>query len=183
MADKKPEATLERIYTIPLRKTWVKTRRIARAKKCIRVIKEYVTRHAKAKEISISQNVSKEIWSSGPKKPPAKITVKVSVSAGKANVRLPGEITLEEEKKKFLEAKKKGTEKKDGGMDIKEGKAQDAAAAGPAEAPAEEAKPEDAAPAAEEKAEGKEAAEDTEEKEKPKAAAPKKEKKTKTEKK
>ena len=96
MADKKPEATLERIYTIPLRKTWVKVRRVARAKKCIRIIKEYVRKHTKAKEVSISQNVSREIWHSGPKKPPAKITVKVVVTEGKANVRLPGEITLEE---------------------------------------------------------------------------------------
>jgi hypothetical protein len=130
-------------------------------------VRDFVIRHTKAKEVKISQDVNSLIWSSGIKKPPGMITVKVKVTDGIATVRLPGEVTLEEEKAKFLakkEADKKGA-KKD------EAKSEEAAA--PAEEGKSEAKEE---PAAEEKKEEKAH-------EKQKKAVVKKEKKPKAEKK
>jgi large subunit ribosomal protein L31e len=162
MAEKKSEVTLERVYNIPLRRVWLKVSRITRANRSVSEVKNFVKRHTKAKEVKVSQNVNSLIWASGIKKPPGMITVKVKVEAGIASVRLPDEITLEEEKKKFLE--KKGAKKE-------EVKAEEAAAT-----PAEEAKTETKGePAVEEKAPAKE---EKKEKQK-KAAAPKKEKKAK----
>jgi large subunit ribosomal protein L31e len=159
MAEKKSEVTLERVYNIPLRRVWVKVSRITRANRSVSEVRNFVKRHTKAKEVKVSQNVNSLIWASGIKKPPGMITVKVKVEAGIASVRLPDEITLEEEKKKFLE--KKGAKKE-------EVKAEEAAAPAAEEAKAETKAKEE--PVAEEK---KAAVKEEKEKQK-KPAAPKK---------
>jgi large subunit ribosomal protein L31e len=67
----------ERIYIIPL----AKARRGPRnkwAKKAIRYLKEYMTRHFKPESLVISQEVNNKIWERGIQKPPRKIKVRAT---------------------------------------------------------------------------------------------------------
>ncbi len=79
--DKKEEkVVLEREYVIPLRRGVQKVPRYKRAKKAIRVIREFLVRHMKVYDrdlrvIKIDQWLNEELWFRGIKKPPAKIKV------------------------------------------------------------------------------------------------------------
>ncbi len=107
---KKPDVLEEHVYTIPLRSAWIGSGRIMRSKKSVNAVRNFISRHMHAKGVKISPKLNHALWSSGAKKPPGKIRVKASIDAeGLASVKLPAEITLEEEKKKFL--KKKGAGK------------------------------------------------------------------------
>lgn len=127
------EEILERIYTIPLRKEWLKAPRYKRAKKAIKAIREFLAKHMKipnrdTKKIKIDPWVNKAIWLRGIRKPPHKITVK-AIKDSENNVRvefvgLPKKFKVEEqilkkkmEKAKIMEAKlmekKKEKEKKE----------------------------------------------------------------------
>jgi len=73
----KEEIVDERIYIVPLSMA----RRGPRgkyAKKSIRFLREYMTRHFKPETIIISQEVNEKIWSRGPKKPPRKLKVRAT---------------------------------------------------------------------------------------------------------
>ncbi|MBN2330188.1 MAG: 60S ribosomal protein L31 [Candidatus Aenigmarchaeota archaeon] len=113
MAKKKePEVKSEHVFTIPLRSEWLGTRRVMRAKRSVSTIRGFIIRNTRAKSVRISAKLNDSLWAGGAKNPPSRIRVKASVdSEGVASVKLPHEITLEEEKKKFLEEKKaKGKE-------------------------------------------------------------------------
>jgi large subunit ribosomal protein L31e len=111
--DKKPEIASEHVFTIPLRREWSGTRRVMRAKRSVSSVSRFIIRKTHAKSVRMSQKLNVALWSGGAKNPPARIRVKASIdSEGLASVKLPEEITLEDEKKKFLEGKKEG--KKEG---------------------------------------------------------------------
>ncbi|MBN1896725.1 MAG: 60S ribosomal protein L31 [Candidatus Aenigmarchaeota archaeon] len=113
MAEKKAKmSTDEKIYNIPLRSSYKSGTRIERTKKSVKAVKEYVTKHTHTPEVRISEKLNTTLWSGGAKKPLHKITVKVTISEGTASVRLPDEITLAEEKKKFLDKKDEKAEEK-----------------------------------------------------------------------
>jgi len=126
---KKPDVLEERVYTIPLRSAWIRSGRIMRSKKSVNAVRNFISRHMHANDVKISPKLNHALWSSGAKKPPGKIRIKASIDAeGLASVKLPEEITLEEEKEKFL--KKKKAEKKEGkleksGEKAEEGKAEE----------------------------------------------------------
>jgi large subunit ribosomal protein L31e len=82
---------MERIYTIPLRRGWLKKPRAHRCPRAIRDIRAFIARHTKAESISLSKAVNEAIWAHGIKKPPSKIKVKVLVENGRAVVSLPDE--------------------------------------------------------------------------------------------
>jgi len=87
----KPE--LEREYIIPLRKKVWKVPRYKRAKKAIKVIREFLARHMKVssrdlKKVKIDKWLNQEVWFRGIKKPPAKIKVKASKIDGVVRVEL-----------------------------------------------------------------------------------------------
>jgi ribosomal protein L31E len=137
MADKKAPAAEEKIFTIPLRKAFTPASRIERTKKSVSAVKGYIRRHAHAPEVKVSEKLNDMLWASGAKKPLHSVKVKVSVSEGVADARLPEEITLEEEKKKFLEKETKKAEEK-----AKERLPDEGAAEGKKEAKPEESKTE-----------------------------------------
>lgn len=70
------EIVEEKIYTIPLRHVWAVTPRGRRAPRAVRDVRDYVSRHMKAEEVSISNDVNSAIWSRSINKPPRKITVR-----------------------------------------------------------------------------------------------------------
>ncbi len=87
----KPE--LEREYIIPLRRKVQKVPRYKRAKKAIKVIREFLAKHMKVEErdlnkIKIDKWLNQEIWFRGIKKPPIKIKVKASKIEGIVKVEL-----------------------------------------------------------------------------------------------
>lgn len=93
---------IERIYTIPLRKEWLKEPRSKRTNRSVRTVREFVKRHTKAENIRISKGVNELLFSRGFKKPPAKIRIEVRGNREKVSVKLPGEVIIEKKK----EAKK-----------------------------------------------------------------------------
>ncbi|MBW2965160.1 50S ribosomal protein L31e [Candidatus Woesearchaeota archaeon] len=67
--------TLERTYTIPLRKEWLKTPRYKRAKKAITAVREFVTKHMKSETVLIGPKLNLKVWEHGIKNPPCRIKV------------------------------------------------------------------------------------------------------------
>ncbi len=87
------EKVVKRIHTIPLYRVYWGRRR-NRAKRAIRIIREYVMRHFKqAEEIVISNEVNEFVWSRGIEKPPrrVKVTVEFDPSEKVARVLLAKE--------------------------------------------------------------------------------------------
>jgi len=73
----KEEIVDERIYIVPLAKAR-KGPRNKWAKKAIRYLKEYMTKHFKPEGLVISQEVNEKIWSRGIQKPPRKLKVRAT---------------------------------------------------------------------------------------------------------
>lgn len=87
MADKSTE--LERVYTIPLRKTkdLVRSRR---ADLAVRDVKRFLTRHMKAETIWLDNMVNEALWSQGKFHIPSRIRVRATrFSDGVVEVTLP----------------------------------------------------------------------------------------------
>jgi large subunit ribosomal protein L31e len=109
MADKTSE--LERVYTIPLRKTkdLVRSRR---ADLAIRDVKRFLSRHMKSQAIWLDGSVNEALWSNGKYSIPSRIRVRATrFSDGVVEVTLPestatGSIreTLQERREKAAEA-------------------------------------------------------------------------------
>ncbi|MFX1312876.1 MAG: 50S ribosomal protein L31e [Promethearchaeota archaeon] len=73
----KEEIIDERIYIIPLAKAR-KGPRNKWAKKSIKYLREFMTRHFKPESLIISQEVNERIWQRGIQKPPRKLKVRVT---------------------------------------------------------------------------------------------------------
>jgi large subunit ribosomal protein L31e len=73
----KEEIIDERIYVIPLAKAR-KGPRNKWAKKSIRFLREFMTRHFKPESLVISQEVNEFIWKRGIQKPPRKLKVRAT---------------------------------------------------------------------------------------------------------
>lgn len=109
MADKTTE--LERVYTIPLRKTkdLVRSRR---ADLAVRDVKRFLSRHMKSETIWLDASVNEALWSNGKYHIPSRIRVRATrFNDGVVEVTLPestatGSIrtTLEERRAKAAEA-------------------------------------------------------------------------------
>ncbi len=100
--------TIERLYTIPLRKEWLKEPRAQRTKRSVRTVRVFIKKHTKADVIKISKGVNELIFSHGFKKPPAKIKVEVHGDKSRVDVKIPGEVIIKkkEEKKSGIEGLK-----------------------------------------------------------------------------
>jgi large subunit ribosomal protein L31e len=87
MADKSTE--LERVYTIPLRKTkdLVRSRR---ADLAVRDVKRYLSKHMKAQSVWLDNTVNEALWSHGKYSIPSRIRVRATrFSDGVVEVTLP----------------------------------------------------------------------------------------------
>ncbi len=69
------EVVEERFYTVPFRKAWI-TPRHKRTPRTVRMLRSFVSRHMKAEEVSISNEVNEFIWSRSIKKPPRKLRIR-----------------------------------------------------------------------------------------------------------
>jgi len=99
---------LERTYTIPLRRGWLKAQRYKRAKKAVNTVKEFLVRHMKSEDVRLGTNLNLEIWKHGIRNPPSRVKVNVSKDdKGVVRAELFGAPIVEEKKEE-----KKGIVKK-----------------------------------------------------------------------
>ncbi len=71
------KAELERVYNIPLRKSFIDTPKYKRAKKAVSAVKTFLKKHMKTEEVRLGQELNKKIWARGMKNPPHHVEVKV----------------------------------------------------------------------------------------------------------
>jgi len=92
--DKKEDLIeLEREYIVPLKRGSLKVPRYKRAKKAVKVLKEFLAKHMKVenrdlRKVKIDINLNNEIWFRGIKKPTNKIKVKAVKKGGIVYVEL-----------------------------------------------------------------------------------------------
>jgi len=69
---------VERIYSIKLRQKMKKYPRWLRAKKSMKYIRNFLSRHMKAdaKEIKLDASINEKVWERGAQKPPARIRIR-----------------------------------------------------------------------------------------------------------
>ncbi len=68
---------LERVYTIPLGKVKLSQSQ-HRAVRAINMIKEFARHHMKVENIKIEEDLAKQIWARGVRRPPRKVRVRMS---------------------------------------------------------------------------------------------------------
>jgi large subunit ribosomal protein L31e len=105
----------EKIYTIPLRREWLKAPKYKRAKKASKAIKEYLARHLKLRgegtdKIKLDPLLNDALWCRGIKKPPHKISVKVKKQEDKFMVTFVSLPRKFKEEDKELKKKQKKIE-------------------------------------------------------------------------
>lgn len=74
---------IERIYTVPLRREWMKVPTYKRARKGVVALKEFIARHMKVThrdldKVKVDSRLNNELWYRGPDHSPSKIKVKAS---------------------------------------------------------------------------------------------------------
>jgi len=90
MSEQKMEE-LTRTYVVPLGVVY-EAPPYRRAKKAVIVIREFATRHMKARQVSIDVGVNQLIWARGIRHPPRRITLEMERDVdGVVKVRLPPE--------------------------------------------------------------------------------------------
>ncbi|MBL7148025.1 MAG: 50S ribosomal protein L31e [Nanoarchaeota archaeon] len=106
---------LERIYTIPLRKEFLKAPKYKRTKRAITAIRAFTVRHMKCDNVKIGKYLNLEMWKHGRKNPPPRIQVKAIKDKKKINdkevefvkvelVNAPEEKKVEKKKKSLKES-------------------------------------------------------------------------------
>ncbi len=76
-AEKKEAPKAEKIFTIPLRKVFRKSRK-KRAPYAVRLIKDFVIRHLKVNDVRIGSNLNEKIWERSIEKPPRRVRIGVN---------------------------------------------------------------------------------------------------------
>jgi|SaaInlV_200m_DNA_2_1039689.scaffolds.fasta_scaffold00001_198 large subunit ribosomal protein L31e len=127
MAKKTPTQKLERLYTVPLRRGFLKTSKYKRSKKAVKVLKEFIAKHMKSDNINIGADVNELIWKNGIKNPPPRVKILATKEDDKVSV------ILEANKKDDVKKAKTEKPKADSKATVKEAK----------EEPAKEAKTEE----------------------------------------
>ncbi len=124
MAEKTKTSEIERIYTIPLRRDWLKEPRSKRSNRARREVEKFLRKHTKSNEIKLSSGLNELLFSRGFKKPPGKIKVEVKGDIESVQAKLPGEVIEKEKKKKTgIAGLKERFTKKEGEGEAKETKA------------------------------------------------------------
>lgn len=100
-------AILERTYTIPLRKEWLKAQRYKRAKKAIAGLRKFLQKHMKSDNVLLGKHLNLEIWKRGIRNPPSR--VKVNVTKDEKGVVKAELFGIKKEEPKKEEVKKEET--------------------------------------------------------------------------
>ena|SRR3989338_6729190 len=102
-----PKSVLERTYTIPLRREFLKVANWRRTEKAVTAVREFIVKHMKSKDVKIGKALNEKLWQHGIKNPPHHIKVNaVKDDKGTVKVELFGV------KEKAPKAKAKSVEQK-----------------------------------------------------------------------
>ncbi len=66
---------MERTYTIPLRKAYLKAPTYLRTNRAVREVRSYLMRHMKSKDVKLGEELNKALWARGDSKPPHHVQV------------------------------------------------------------------------------------------------------------
>jgi large subunit ribosomal protein L31e len=115
MAEKKAESkiVLEREYNIPLRRKFSSSPKYKRAKKAVKTVIEFMSKHMKSKDIKIGPYLNQNLWKDGIKNPPHHVMVIARKDdQGVVHVELKSAPAKKQEKKKELKKDNSKTEDK-----------------------------------------------------------------------
>ena len=98
--------TIERTYTIPLRREFLKVQFHKRAKKATKAVKEFLVKHMKCQTVKLGKFLNEELWKNGMKNPPPNVKINVVKKDDKVVAELFGKELVFEKKAK--ETKKGG---------------------------------------------------------------------------
>jgi large subunit ribosomal protein L31e len=104
---------MEKIFTIPLRRDFLKAPKWKRTNRSVRTVKDFLKRHMKVEEVKLNAELNEALWEKGSKNPPSKIKVHSTVEEGVAWANLiEHKITIpeKEDKEKKKEKKKEKEE-------------------------------------------------------------------------
>lgn len=108
---KEKKVVLERVYNVPLRKTYQRAPRWKRTNRSVSALREFVLKHMKGKEVKLGKHANLELWKNGGKNPPHHIKVECKKNEdGIVKVEIVGA-----PKEKEPEPPKKKEEKKEDG--------------------------------------------------------------------
>ena len=99
---------IERTYTIPLRREYMKVANHRRTEKASRALREFISKHMKSENVNIGKYLNEFVWMHGMKNPPPRVKVNiVKVPEGVVYAELfgkPLKIGKEEKKAKTVDA-------------------------------------------------------------------------------
>ena len=105
---------LERTYTIPLRREYLKAPKYRRTEKASRALRDFLVKHMKSDNVNIGRFLNEFLWMHGMKNPPHHVKVNVAKVEGVVYAELfgkPLKITKEEKKKEEKKTEEKKEEK------------------------------------------------------------------------
>jgi large subunit ribosomal protein L31e len=109
MATKKesqPKIVLEREYNIPLRRKYLLVPKYKRAKKAIKTIHDFLSKHMKSDNVKLGRYLNLEIWKDGIRSPPHHISVIVKKDEeGIVTAELKGAPVIKKEEKSETKVK------------------------------------------------------------------------------
>ncbi len=106
-------AEIERVYTIPLRREFLKVPKYKRAKKSVKAVREFLMKHMKSTDVVVGNSINLEIWKHGAENPPHHIKVDVKKEKdGKVRAELFSFKPKKEEKESTKKEKKAVKEEK-----------------------------------------------------------------------
>jgi len=131
MAKQSETQKLERSYTIPLRREFLKVQKYKRAKKAVTAVQEFLKKHMKSDDVKIGPELNKFIWKKGVRNPPHKVKIHAVKEENTVTAEIEGveykslQIKSKTETAKGLKGKLQGlmkSEKKEGIEDLAEQK-------------------------------------------------------------
>ncbi len=113
VAKKEAAKVLERTYTIPLRKEFMKVPRWKKSKKAVTALRQFLVKHMKSEDVKIGKEVNEYVWNHGIKNPPHHVKVTVTKDdKGVVNAELFGKKKNKATKKPAKKEGKKVAEPK-----------------------------------------------------------------------
>ncbi len=114
MAKTQDAKTLERVYTVPLRKEYRKGPRWKRTKKAVRALRQFLSRHMKSENVKLGKELNEELWKHGIRNPPHHVKVTATKDEkGIVKAELFGlEKKVKQEKKTPMKKEEKPTAEK-----------------------------------------------------------------------
>ena len=96
--------TLERTYTIPLRKISQKATRQKRTNRAVKAVRQFLEKHMKSENVKLGIELNELLWKDGSRNPPGKVTVNAikdaegNVIANLEGVKMAAPVVAKEEK-------------------------------------------------------------------------------------